>query len=264
MLVFWLFLLFAAAVTAAVVLAGGGVPLAVLSFVLAFLLAVVIFLLVLRILTRKTDLSRPEEKPNPHAQAAAAVVGRILCVLGGVRPEIRGREKLPTEERFLFVCNHRSFFDPLMVMGYLPEYGIAFISKPSNMRIPLAGSIARTAGFLAIDRENDRAALRTILRRGICSIGIYPEGTRSRSGELLPFHRGSFKTAQRGKVPLVIASVRGTEKLKRGFCLHPHVCTLEILEVLPAERVKAASTQELAEYSRSLIRRCLEEKEERA
>ena len=174
---------------------------------------------------------------------------------------------LPEGERFLFVCNHRTLFDPLMVMGWLGKWQIAFISKPENLAIPLVGPAARTACFLAIDRENDRAALRTILtavdymKRDLCSVGIYPEGTRSRDGQLLPFHSGSFKIAQRAKAPLVIACVHGTEELRHGFCFRPHECWLEILETLPAERVGAMSTQQLADYSRELMEKRLKEAE---
>lgn len=265
-----LFVLFAAAETALVRLAGGAVWLAAVTFVVSFLLAHVLFLVVFWLLTRKTDLSRPEAKQDPYARAAAAAVGRFLCFYGGVRPCIRGEEKLPRDSRFLFVCNHRSMFDPLMVMGFLPAWNIAFISKPSNLRIPLVGDIARTAGFLAIDRENDRNALKTILqaadylKRDICSMGIYPEGTRSHTEQMLPFHRGSFKVAQRANVPLAIACVRGSEKLRQGFLLRPHTVYLDILEVLPAEQVKAMSTQELADYSREKIQACLDSGEETA
>ena len=264
MLYFWLFLLFAAAVTAAVCLAGGGVVLGVVSFVLAFALAHILFLAVFALLSRKTDLSRPEERQNPFARKAAIAVGEFLCFYAGLRPHIRGAEKLPKDSRFVFVCNHRSMFDPLMVMGHMAAWNIVFISKPSNLQIPLVGTIARAAGFLAIDRENDRKALRTILaaadylKRGLCSMGIYPEGTRSHTDEMLPFHKGSFKVAQRANVPLAIACVRGTEKLKKGFLLHPHDVYLDILEVIPAAQVKAMSTSDLADHSRAIIQRCLD------
>lgn len=269
MVCFGLFLLFAAAGAAAVVLLGGAVWLAVLGFALAFALAHVLFLLMFWLLTRGTDLPRPGTRQNRRARTAAEQVGQFLCLYGGVRPRLTGLEKLPEGRRFLFVCNHRSMFDPLMVMGYLQRWNIQFVSKPSNMALPLAGGIARAAGFLAIDRENDRKALKAILtavdylRRGVCSVGIYPEGTRSRSGGLLPFHSGSFKIAQRAKAPLVIACVHGTEKLKPFFCLRPRPCWLEILETVPAETAAEMSTQELADYSRARMEERLKEAEKR-
>ena len=265
-LVCWLFGLFGAAAAVLSYLAWGSVWLAFLALVLGFFLAQLLYVVVIALLTRKTDMDRPDEKQNPHARRGAVVAGRMLCFYAGLWPDIRGTEKLP-EEPFLFVSNHRSMFDPALVMGYLGRWNIAFISKPSNLSLPLVGRSAQTAGFLAIDRENDRNALKTILKaadylkRGVCSVGIYPEGTRSRDGKLLPFHKGSFKIAQRANAPIAIACVSGSEKLKNGLLFRPHRVKLEILEVLPAERVKAMSTQELADHARDAIERCLDEGE---
>ena len=90
-------------------------------------------------------------------------------------------------------------------------------------------------------------------------MGIYPEGTRSKTGELLPFHAGSFKVAQKAGVPLVIACSRGTEHVMRNWLRRPTKVELSILEVLPPERVKAMSTQELAAYSRARMEAALKE-----
>ncbi len=233
--------------------------LGVLVFVLVFALMHALYVLVWWLLVLPVDRSKPLEKQNPRAREACRGVGRFLCLYGGVRPHISGEEKLPTDSRFLFVCNHKSMFDPLMVIGYLYPWNISFISKPSNLQIPMVGDIAYNAGYLAIDRENDRAALKTILtaadymKRDICSIGIYPEGTRSKTGEMLPFHAGSFKTAQRANVPVAVACVRNSELVKKRLFLRPTDVYLDILEVIPAEKVKAMSTAELSERSRKLI-----------
>ena len=84
-------------------------------------------------------------------------------------------------------------------------------------------------------------------------MGIFPEGTRSRGGELLPFHAGSFKIAQKANVPLVTTSVSGTEKIKKNLFRRPTDVYLDILEVIPADKVKSMSTVELAAYSSRLI-----------
>ncbi len=255
-----LFLLCAlAAAWAAVALAHWHWLPGVLVFLLVFALMHALYLLIWWLLSLPVDRTRPIERQNPRSREACRGVGRFLCLYGGIRPHISGEEKLPTDSRFLFVCNHRSMFDPLMVIGYLYKWNISFISKPSNMQIPLVGDIAYNAGYLAIDRENDRAALKTILtaadymKRDLCSIGIYPEGTRSRDGGLLPFHAGSFKTAQRANVPVAVACVRNSEQVKKRLFLRPTDVYLDILEVIPAAEVKAMSTAELSERSRKLI-----------
>ena len=152
-------------------------------------------------------------------------------------------------------------------MDKLRQYEISFISKPSNMQLPFIGRIAYAAGFLAIDRENDRNALRTILtaadymKRDICSIGIYPEGTRSKTKELLPFHAGSLKTAQKAKVPIVVACCRGSEKIKKFRPFSGTKVNLDILELIPAETVCAMKTQELSDHIVQIIQQNLDRRE---
>jgi len=248
-----------AAAWALAALAGWHWALAALAFLLCFVLMHGLYVLFWWLMSGPYDRSRPIERQNPRARFACGDAGRLLCLYGGLRPRLTGLEKLPEQGRFLFVCNHRSLFDPLIVMDKLRDCNISFISKPSNLQIPMVGDIAYNAGYLPIDRENDRAALKTILtaadymKRDLCSIGIYPEGTRSKTGEMLPFHHGSFKTAQRANVPIAVACVRNSEKVKKRLFLRPTDVYLDILEVIPAEKVKAMSTAELSDYSRRLI-----------
>ena len=222
------------------------------------------FALVLWLPVRKVDRSKPLERLLPGGPEAVHAIDSLLCAYGGLKPRVTGAEKLP-ETPYLLVCNHRSMFDPLMILGYLKGQNIAFVSKPSNLQIPMVGDIAYTAGYLAINRQNDREALKTILqaadylKRGVCSIGIFPEGTRTRTGKLQDFHAGSFKIAQRANVPLVIACVRDTEKVSHRLFLRPTKVYLDILEVLPAQQVKAMSTRDLAAYSRNKILEVIKE-----
>lgn len=203
------------------------------------------------------------ERQRPLCRWICMSVGQFLCGYAGERVKLIGLEKLPSEP-FLLVSNHRSGFDPLTVIAYLGRYNISFVTKPSNFSLSLIGLTARHAGYLAIDRENDRAALRTILqaadylRRGVCSVGIYPEGTRNRTdAPLLPFHAGSFKIAQKAGAPLVIVCMRGTDRvLKTPFFLRPKV-ELEVLEVLDAAAVKSMKTVELAEHARRIMEEAL-------
>ena len=211
------------------------------------------------------DLEKPIEKEIPVCRFAAVSVFGLLCAYMGLRVKVTGEELLPRDEKFLLVCNHRSGFDPVVIMRELREHKVSFIAKPSVMALPFIGKVAYGVGCLAIDRENDRNALKTIitaanyLKKGVCNMSVFPEGTRSRTGEMLPFHAGSFKIAQRGGSALVIASMAGTEKIMKNVPLRKTDVHLRILEVSPAEKVKAMSTQELADYSSRLIAASLEE-----
>lgn len=212
-----------------------------------------------------TDNTKPLEKLSPLSLCCCAGIVDLLCTLGLMKISVTGKEKLPEVSHFLIVSNHRSAADPMALYKGLREYAIGFISKPSNMALPLLGKMAYGAGFLAIDRENDRKALKTILtaagyiKKDICSMVIYPEGTRSRNGELLPFHAGSFKIAQKADAPVVVVCISGTEKQGKNLKkLKMTRIRLDILELIDRERVQSMSSAELADYSRSLIARHLE------
>jgi len=239
--------------------AGLGVIAALLYALLFFVLLHLLCLLLFWAASLSTPTDRPLEKQNPFSRIGIGLMAPLVTFYAGVRPVVNGAEKLPTDSRFLYVSNHRSLFDPLVVMGYQREWNISFISKPSNTKIPLGWRIVYAAGYLSIDRENDRNALRTILtaadylKRDLCSIGIYPEGTRSKTDELLPFHAGSLKIAQRAKVPIVVAAVHGTEGFRHFRLFHRVPVTLNILEVIPAETVCALRTQELSDRIRATV-----------
>ena len=261
LVLFALLSLAAAAVWAAVT--GALAWQAALFCVCCFLGLNLLFVIFWVLVASTVDDTRPIEKQRGIYRRGCASIAAWLCAWAGVHTTVEGEELLPTEGRFVFVCNHRSMFDPVVTAAKLRAYNLAFISKPSNLKLPFIGKIAYGAGFLPIDRENDRSALRTILtaadylKRDLCSIAIYPEGTRSRGTELLPFHAGSFKIAQRAGVPLVVACVSGTERVHCNFPWRRTKVRLKILEILPAEQVKAMSTQELAAHSRERMEAAL-------
>lgn len=228
-------------------------------FAVSYVALVLLYLLFCALVCLFVDKKKPIEREYPLCRGLIGHLADFVMLHLGVRFEAEGTDKIPQDRRFLMVCNHLGAFDPICMMGRLRKYEISCISKPSNMKIPVLARLAYGMGYLPIDRENDRNALKTILqaadylKRDVCSICIYPEGTRSRDGKLLPFHAGSFKIAQRGNVPLVIACISGSDRVFKNFPLRPTRVRLRVLETIPAERVKAMSTQELSDYSRKLI-----------
>ena len=210
------------------------------------------------------------EKQNQLCRHIISLGGEICCFYCGVRVHVIGREKLPTDGRFLLVANHRSLFDPLAIFHALRAYNIAFISKPSNMKLPVLGRIAAGDCFLPIDRENDREALKTILcaadylKRDLCSICIYPEGTRSKTRQMLPFHHGSFKIAQRAHVPLVIAAISGTDMVKKNILRRRTDVYIDVLACIPAGEVQAETTAALSNRAYEAIAGALEKREGKA
>lgn len=183
----------------------------------------------------------------------------FLVVFGRVHYHTTGIEKIPTDQRFLLVCNHRSKLDPITTWYLLRDYDLAFISKEKNFHVPFWGRIIRRCCFLSIDRENPRKAMATInmasklIKDDQVSIVVYPEGTRNFGKGILPFHNGIFKIAQKANVPVVICGMKGADKMPENFPLHRSDIYFDVLDVIPAEQVKSQRCNDIGDYARSLM-----------
>ena len=130
--------------------------------------------------------------------------------------------------------------------------------------MPIAGRYAHICGYPFIDRSNNRQALKTILRavdilkEEHTSVGIFPEGTRNKTDDLLlPLHPGSFAIAKRAEVPIVIAVNRGTERALKRFFLHRTDVYFQVIDVLPPESFSSLNTQEIADTVREKLEAAL-------
>ena len=99
-----------------------------------------------------------------------------------------------------------------------------------------------------------------LLQKGEVSVGVYPEGTRSKECRLLPFHNGVFKIAQRAEAPIVIVAISGTEKVSKNYPLHKTDVYVDVLDVLSAEWVKTAQTDDIGELVKDKLYKHLSEK----
>lgn len=202
--------------------------------------------------------NKPLEHPLSWTPAIIWFSTDWLMKLLRVNVRWNGAEQLP-QEPFVLVSNHVSNFDPIAVLCTLKKRKIAFISKEENFRIPIVGAYIHSAGFFAIDRENAMSAMRTIKRASAMMqqeqmiLGIYPEGTRSKTGELLEFKEGAFLLAKRSNAPVVVISTTGTERIgKQMFRKTTHV-KLNVLEVIDRDTIHAESLSELALHVRTTI-----------
>ena len=187
---------------------------------------------------------------SPFLRRVCIISIGIVHKLLRIKTHPTGMEKLP-KGRFLMVGNHRSMFDPVVSFYVFRNHYLGFISKPSNFKIPFYGRIVRRCCFIPIDRENPRNALKTINRASeiigsdTASMAVYPEGTRSKTGELLEFHNGIFKIAQKAGVPIVVVAIDGTEKIHENFPKKRSDVFFDVIDVIPAEEVKALKSDEI-------------------
>ncbi|MBE6699753.1 MAG: hypothetical protein E7584_05910 [Ruminococcaceae bacterium] len=186
-----------------------------------------------------------------------------ITTLLRIKIDFRGMEQFPNEP-FVLVSNHISNFDPVVVLAKVKGRKIAFVSKPSNFKIPAVGPYIHEAGFLAIDRQNAMRAMRTIKRAAELVVseqmimGIYPEGTRSKSGELLEFKEGAFLLAKRAQAPVVVITTKGTNQIAKNKILKSSKVELDVIEVIDKETVQNMKLNELSAHVRESIANALQ------
>lgn len=225
------------------------------DYTLLLALCYVAFLVILSLLV---DLKKPSENFDRFYNGVVSFTLKIALSACNVKVKIEGEEKIP-KERFVLIQNHKAMFDPVVSLAYLGKYEIGFITKPENFRLPVINKFMHKICCIAIDRENARNAVKSInaaaenIKNGVCSMAIYPEGTRAKDGEMLPFHAGSFKIATKSGAPLVVTTVDNTNRVHKNAPFKRTEITLRICEVIPAEEVSASSTAELSEKARKIM-----------
>ncbi len=143
----------------------------------------------------------------------AKAQARNLVRLCGVKVHVRGLDNLGTGP-YMFTPNHQSHFDIAMLLGYLPGNN-RFAAKKEMFNEPILGAVLRTMGMIPIDRDNPLEAIQLLndLKLDQFSTIIFPEGTRSRDGNLLPFKKGPFVAAIHLGVPVVPVVCKGTSRV---------------------------------------------------
>ncbi|MBR2047009.1 MAG: 1-acyl-sn-glycerol-3-phosphate acyltransferase [Oscillospiraceae bacterium] len=211
-------------------------------------------------LTLPIDRDTPRQEDSPFYRKLAMVSIQALIQLLQVRIYMKGTEKLPREGRFLLVCNHNFAADPGILLHALPDCQLAFISKKENRDLFIVGRIMHAMLCQTIDRENDRAALKTILecirliKEDKASIAVFPEGATNSDNDLHPFRPGVFRIAQKTKVPIVVCTLRGTRDiLKNGLRLKPTDVHLHLLRVIGPEEYEGMKTTEISDLVWSIM-----------
>jgi 1-acyl-sn-glycerol-3-phosphate acyltransferase len=127
-----------------------------------------------------------------------------------------GLEHLKPDTGYVFVSNHLSYMDTPVMLGTLPS-DFRFLAKEGLFQIPFLGTHLKRAGHIAVPREDPRAALRTLSHAAKTmektSILVFPEGGRSRTGELQPFEEGAAYLAIKAQAPLVPIALIGTREV---------------------------------------------------
>jgi len=232
-------------------------PVLIIGFVLLGILLAFLFLL---ILASAVDLNKEQKEDSKLYRKT------IELYLESALPPLRwhittkGMEKVPAAGRFMLVCNHVSLADPVVLLRVFTGKQLAFISKKENQSMFLVGKVMHKMLCQPIDRENDREALKTIikciqlLREDKASVAVFPEGYIHEDKKLHHFRSGVFKIAKKTEVPIVVCTLKNTRDAISNLLRHRHTpIEVSVLKTIQPEEYADLTTVELGEQIYELM-----------
>lgn len=242
-------------------------PAAALAVLAGLLMA---FAVVTAVSAAVVDTKKPCETVSPYYRWLTDQIMGLCVILGRIRITATGMERVPKGKRYLLVCNHLNDLDPVPILRVFRGQELTFISKKENERLPVVGPVMHKLMCLSIDRENDRAALRTILKavtylkEDKISVAVFPEGYTSRDGQLQGFRNGVFKIAQKAEAPIVVAVLTNTEQFRENLFRRTTRVSLDVLGVLEPEEIKGAATKDVGDRIHAMMERGIAERKKPA
>lgn len=208
---------------------------------------------------------------NHNASARDKLVYKVTSiwaksqvVMSGAEIKVSGEENLPVGP-VLFISNHQSNFDIPIFMGYINKPK-AFIAKIETAKMPFVSSWMRLMKCVFMDRNDIRQSVEAInkgaelLKEGY-SMVIFPEGTRSKTGEMGEFKAGSFKLAVKSGVPIIPVAIKGSFDImgKGSLLIKPALVELEILKPVETSRLLKEEQKNLHIKVQELIQEAIRE-----
>ncbi len=188
--------------------------------------------------------------------------GRTWCRAAGVKLTVEGLERIDTNQVYVVISNHQSAFDIFAHFAALPV-PIRFLAKRELFKIPVFGMAMRRLGIVEVDRGAGRATHQAV-NRGAAhnmalgrSLMIYPEGTRSRDGAMLPFKKGAFAIARNLRAPILPTAITGSREVwsPGSKMIRPGHITVTILDPVSTENMTLRDLGGLTNQAFSAIAR---------
>lgn len=163
-----------------------------------------------------------------------------LLRVARIRLVVHGLDQVPTEGPVIYMGNHQGNFDINVLSLAIPRL-FSWVAKEELFRIPLFGAAMKRAGYIPLDRSDGRKALKSMKQAaeriaGGASVVIFPEGTRTKDGSLLPFKRGAFLLAAKAGVPIVPFTINGSREVNppNRLELYPGTISVSFAEPIPS------------------------------
>ena len=222
---------------------GGVIALLVLAFVFFWLMCQIV------------DQSREQKHDSKFYRTMLGLYIAAIKTVTRLHIHTEGLEKTPKDGRFLLVCNHTSLADPVILLHCFADSQLAFISKRENASMFLVGNAMHKIMCQTINRENDRDALKTILKciqlikEDEVSVAVFPEGYIHKDKKLHHFRSGVFKIAQKTQVPIVVCTLKNTPKFFENLPkLKRTDVKLHLLDVIRPEQYAGMTTVDLGKW----------------
>lgn len=214
---------------------------------------------------------RPGERGRCGCERVARAWSKKLLRLAGARVRVTGLEHIPRGEPRIVVSNHQSWFDVWALAGKLPV-ALRFVAKKELARIPIFGRAWRRCGHISIDRADRAAAIESLERvsRQIhdeaLTIVMFPEGTRSPTGELQRFKKGAFVLAIQTGVPVVPLAISGSRDImpKGSWKIRPGEIEVRVGKPISVEGLEHEDRDALASRARDAVHALLHREEPRS
>jgi 1-acyl-sn-glycerol-3-phosphate acyltransferase len=194
---------------------------------------------------------------------------RIVLRLAGIRVRVQGLENIPSGV-CVFASNHASNLDPVALVPNIPRR-VALLAKKEVFRIPILSKALHQAKLIPVDRADKEAAAESVdiavkyMKEGL-SFCVFPEGTRSRDGRLLPFKKGTFLMAIRADAWVVPVSLAGTQRLMRkgDWTIHPGEVVVRYGPAVKATEYAEDQRDQLRQRAQELVATGLPEEQKPA
>lgn len=232
------------------------VPLMIVGFFIGFIL---LHLIVFAVSVLIVNPNKESDKGNKYYRALVNVTLPLIFKIVGVRIHVTGEDKIPYDKRVMLICNHISDIDPAVIISSFPQLELGFIAKKEAYTLfPFIGKVMKKLNCLPIDRENNREGIKTILKavkyikEDKVSIGIFPEGYTSLTGELQDFRNGAFKIATKANAPIVVCTLVNSDKALKNLFRRTDIY-LDVLDVISEEDVNSLHTDKIGERAHKIM-----------